>query len=72
MASHPPVFQRRHVPAVSCTPASSPSAASYRVPPPRKRLNTYWRSREYLTPAEVERLLSMAKRLGRALTTYWG
>ena len=65
MASHPPVSQRRHMPAVSRTPASIPDAASHRVPPPRKRPNTYWRSREYLTAAEVESLMSMAKRLGR-------
>jgi integrase len=65
MASHPPVSRRRHRPVESRPVASSPDAASRRVPPPRKRPNTYWRSREYLTPAEVERLLSIAKRLGR-------
>lgn len=65
MASHPPASPRRHGPAVSRTPASIPDAASHRVPPPRKRPNTYWRSREYLTAAEVESLTSMAKRLGR-------
>jgi hypothetical protein len=65
MASHPPVSQRRHMPAVSRTPVFIPDAASRRIPPPRKRPNTYWRSREYLTAAEVESLMSMAKRLGR-------
>ena len=50
---------------MSRAPASVPAAAFHRVPPPRKRPNTYWRSREYLTAAEIERLISMAKRLGR-------
>jgi site-specific recombinase XerD len=36
-----------------------------RVPPPRKRPNTHWRSRAYLTPAEVETLIRTARHLGR-------
>ena len=46
-------------------PASVPGTATHRVLPPRKRPNTYWRSREYLTPAEVDTLIGTAKRLGR-------
>lgn len=65
MASHPPASQQRHALAVSRAPASVPAAASHRVPPPRKRPNTYWRSRAYLTATEVESLIRMAKRLGR-------
>jgi site-specific recombinase XerD len=34
-------------------------------PPPRKPRNAERRSREYLTPAEVERLMKAAERLGR-------
>jgi type 1 fimbriae regulatory protein FimB/type 1 fimbriae regulatory protein FimE len=34
-------------------------------PPPRKPRNSERRSREYLTPAEVERLMKAAERLGR-------
>jgi len=65
MARHQPASQRRRTPAVSRSPASVPDAASHRVPPPRKRPNTHWRSREYLTAAEVETLMDMAKPLGR-------
>jgi integrase len=65
MARHQPASQRRRAPAVSSSPASVLDAASHRVPPPRKRPNTHWRSREYLTAAEVETLMDMAKRLGR-------
>jgi integrase len=36
-----------------------------RVPPLRKPPNTHWRSREYLTPAEVETLIRTARHLGR-------
>jgi site-specific recombinase XerD len=65
MASHPPASQPRHARAMSRAPVSVPAAPSQRVSPPRKRPNTYWRSREYLTATEVESLISMAKRLGR-------
>jgi integrase len=46
-------------------PATVAGTAPHRVLPPRKRPNTYWRSREYLTPAEVDLLIGTAKRLGR-------
>ena len=65
MTSHPPVSQRRRASTVARAPVSSPDTPSHRVPPPRKRPNTHWRSREYLTAAEVETLIGMAKRLGR-------
>jgi integrase len=65
MARHQPTSQRRRAPAVSRSPASVPDAASHRAPPPRKRSNMHWRSREYLMAAEVETLMDMAKRLGR-------
>ena len=46
-------------------PATVSGTTSHRGLPPRKRPNTYWRSREYLTPAEVDLLMGTAKRLGR-------
>ena len=47
-------------------PAAVPGTATHRVLPPRKRPNTYWRSRRpRRTPAEVDTLIGTAKRLGR-------
>jgi len=65
MASHQPASQRRRAPTGARAPASVSDTTSRRIPPPRKRPNTHWRSREYLTAAEVETLIGMAKRLGR-------
>ena len=36
-----------------------------RTAPPRKRPNDEYRSREYLTPTEVEKLRAAARKLGR-------
>ena len=55
----------RRIGAPRQAPVSIPGTTTHRVLPPRKRPNTYWRSREYLTPAEVDTLISTAKRLGR-------
>jgi integrase len=65
MVRHRPAPRSRRSPAPPPSPASVPGAATHRVPPPRKRPNAHWRSREYLTPAEVESLIGTAKRLGR-------
>ena len=43
---------------------TAPNTLNGKVPPPRKT-NKEVRSREYLTPDEVERLLVAAKSLGR-------
>ncbi len=43
---------------------SAPSIENGKVPPPRRK-NKDVRSREHLTPDEVERLITSAKSLGR-------
>ena len=65
MTRHPAASQPHPTPAATLAPAPGPDAATHRVPPPRKRPNTYWRRREYLTAAEVDILIDRAKRLGR-------
>jgi site-specific recombinase XerD len=54
---------RRAVASRSSASVNSPTTR--RVPPPRKRPNAHWRSREYLTPMEVETLVRAARHLGR-------
>ena len=44
---------------------SSNARASGRPPPPRRKPNAEVRSREHLTPGEVERLIAAAGKLGR-------
>ncbi len=44
---------------------SSNTKASGRPPPPRRKPNAELRSREHLTPGEVERLIAAAGKLGR-------
>lgn len=65
MASHRPAPRprRRGVPRKAL--ASAPATAAHRVLPPRKQPNAHRRSREYLTPTEVETLIGAAQRLGR-------
>ncbi len=41
------------------------NSSNRRPPPPRRRPNAELRSREHLTPAEVERLIAAAGKLGR-------
>ncbi len=43
---------------------SAPNIENGKVPPPRRK-NSEVRSREHLTPDEVERLITSAKSLGR-------
>ena len=43
----------------------SPNIVNGKVQPPRRQFNKEVRSREYLTPDEVERLMLAAKNLGR-------
>lgn len=43
----------------------TPFSAKLANPPPNKLKNTQYRSREYLTPVEVERLRKAARRMGR-------
>jgi len=45
--------------------SASPIAQNGKVSPPRRRKNVETRSREYLTPAEVQQLLKAAARSGR-------
>src|SRR3954464_13529183 len=63
MASPALASRPRRIGAPRQAPVSIPGTTPHRVLPPRKRPNTYWRSREYLTPAEVDTLISTAKRL---------
>jgi len=44
---------------------TSPIAENGKVSPPRRRRNAETRTREYLTPAEVDKLLSVARSSGR-------
>jgi type 1 fimbriae regulatory protein FimE len=46
-------------------PCLSPSIENGKVAPPRRQPNTTRRSREHLTPAEVQALIKAAGRLGR-------
>ena len=44
---------------------AAPNTLNGKVPPPPRKKNKDARSREYLTPDEVERLMVAAKSLGR-------
>lgn len=47
------------------TKSNQPSTVNGKVPPPKRTTNAERRSREYLTPKEVERLIKAAGQLGR-------
>src|ERR1039458_7496689 len=51
--------------ALATARAASPISESGKVAPPRRRKNTATRTREYLTPDEVEKLLGAARNTGR-------
>ena len=44
---------------------AAPNIKNGKVPPPRRRKNSELRSREYLTPDEVDKLIAAAGKLGR-------
>jgi type 1 fimbriae regulatory protein FimE len=51
--------------ALATARAASPISENGKVAPPRRRKNTATRTREYLTPEEVEKLLGAARATGR-------
>jgi len=63
-SSIPAEQQNGHILAVSFTPSNTRKRESNNMPP-RRVTNAERRSREFLTPAEVERLINAAEKLGR-------
>lgn len=60
----PEVQENGHILEVAFTPPATPFRESS-VKPPRKRPNVERRSREFLTPTEVESVINAAEKLGR-------